>query len=437
MTTLRSNDGRVKITTLENGVRVASYAGPHLVRAHVGVGLRAGPRHETDSTWGLSHIVEHMVFRGTEQFADAHAVSLEADAFGGDLNASTWRDRMLFETRVDSDAVDRAIALLGDMWRRPRLEGLETEREVLREEFLEALDDDGQMTDADTVAMANAFPDAAIGRSIEGTLEALDQVTRRDVEAHWRALLAGENLIVVGAGAIAHETLVAAAMTTFGDLDRGAPPALGTPGPGRRKQVREVRTDQSQTTLRLSFRLPADAELGAREIEFKRYTAMLERILDDGPATRLQEIVDREGLAYEVWADVDGYPEGAIFDFGAQVAHDRVGVVVERLVREVARLKREPVSEAELERTKKRVRRDYEDLRDDPETCCDALFRSALRGQLFDPQTRVAGLDAVSADALQHHAAEIFTFARVQLTLVGRPTRAAVAAATKALERLQ
>lgn len=434
--TVSSSDGAVVVDTLENGVRVASYPGPHLSRVHVGVGLRAGPRHESRATWGLSHIVEHMVFRGTETHADSHAVSLAADAFGGEIDASTWRDRMLFETRTDPDAVGDAVRLLGDMWLRPKLEGLDTEREVLREEFLEALDDDGQMVDADTVAMQNLLPDHAVGKSIEGTLDALDAYTRADVLQHWEHLCGGANLVVVAAGAVDHANLVQHCRSVFGTLAQKNAPAIGEPAPGRRKRVREVRTDQSQTTLRLGFRLPTVAELGDDFSAFRRQSALLERILDDGPASRLQEIVDREGLAYEVWTDVDQYEEGGVFEFGAQVAHDRVAVVVERLLKEVRSIVRDGVRDDELARAIKRVRRDFADLRDEPESACDALFRTLLRGEIFDPKARVDEIESVPLGALQTYAQKWLVADRLHLTLVGRPARAAVAAAERAMERL-
>lgn len=434
--TIASSDGAVVVDTLENGVRVASYPGVHLSRAHVGVGLRAGPRHETRATWGLSHIVEHMVFRGTDVHEDSHAVSLAADAFGGEIDASTWRDRMLFETRTDPDAIGDAVRLLGEMWLRPKLEGLDTEREVLREEFLEALDDDGQMVDADTVALQNLLPDHAVGKSIEGTLDALDAYTRADVERHWDMLCSGANLVVVAAGAVDHAALVEHCRQVFGALPQKQPPEIGEPAPGRRKRVREVRTDQSQTTLRLGFRLPSVGELGDDLSSFRRNFALLERILDDGPASRLQEIVDREGLAYEVWTDLDTYAEGGVFEFGAQVAHERVGVVVERLLKEVRAILRDGVFEAERARAIKRVRRDFADLRDEPESACDALFRTLLRGEIFDPKARLEEIEGVTCHALQADAQRWLVRDHLHLTLVGRPTRAAVAAAERAMERM-
>jgi predicted Zn-dependent peptidase len=418
---------------LQNGVRVIVCPLPHLSRAHVVVSLRGGPVHEGDSTWGLSHLVEHMVFRGTRAHADARGVSLAADAFGGDVGAATYRDRVVYDTRVDTDRVKDAFELLSLMMGAPRFEGLNVEREVIEEELTELYDDDGQEVDADNVTFRRVFHGHALARSIEGTLETLRSFDKASLRSFHAAAYGAQNLVVVVAGSVAPRSVVAAARATFGKLAAGVKPPVGEPPKERAKKGRVdvVRTDMSQTAVRLCFPAPGmhSKDRGA--------VSVLARLLDDGPASRLQaEVVDRAGLAYSLWAYADLYEERGLVEIGSLVRHDRVGRLVESVCTELAKIAAVKPRADELTRTAERFRRDLRDMLDDPSQLADGIAKSAIFGLPFSPEVACREVEAVTGDDVRRAARELLVGAQATLVLVGQPSKKETARATQAVQRL-
>ncbi len=419
--------------TLDNGVVVVTAPMPHHARCHIFVQLRGGPVHENDETWGLSHVVEHMVFRGTKSHRDALAVGLAADDFGGDIGAATYRDRVTFDTRCDPDRVGDAFALLAEMLGAPLFEGLKTELSIIEEELAELYDDDGQEIDVDNASFRQVFAGDVLSRSIEGTVGHLKRITPTRLEAFHRHNYVGGNIVVSVAGPVDHVAVVAAAAATVGRISAGAPPALGLAPKVHEPHARDVvviKTEDAQTSLRLTvptvgFSSPASST-----------TSMLARIIDDGPASRLQqEVIDRDGLAYAAWAMSDLYQTRGVFELAGQVRHDRVAALVEAFAAQLRRLMEHPPEAAELERVCRRAWRDARDMLDDPATLAEAIGKAALFGQPFDLGEQLKRLAAVDGDAVSAEARALAK--KAQLVMVGLPRKKEVGAATAALKALR
>jgi predicted Zn-dependent peptidase len=435
---MKQRDGELELhrTTLDNGVRVVSAPRPQLSRAHVVVALQGGPVHETDGTWGMSHVLEHMVFRGTKAHRDARAVSLAADDFGGEIGGTTYRDRVHYDTRADEGRVGEALELLGEMLFSPRFEGLAVEKEILREELLEQYNDDGELVDADNLAASELFAGDTLARSIEGTLEGLEGLDRAGLKRFHRSAYGPEHLVVTGAGALEHDELVRAAESVFGALPPGeGPPAGEAPPSGagekRGEKLLVVDDDESQTSVRLSFPCVGFGDPRRTAV------AALGRVLDDGPAARLPaRLIDAEGLAYDLWCDVDLYAHRGAFDLGAQVAHDRVGQLVESLCRELARLRQRGPTKDELQRIRARLERDLSDMRDDPADVADAIAHGELLGVPFSPERLRASYASLTPVDVRDCAREVLRAEQAVLVLVGRPKKKEVKRAQKALREL-
>ena len=413
---------KVQETTLPNGLRIVTAALPHHARCHVFAQLKGGPVHETDQTWGLSHVVEHMVFRGTKRHKDARAVGLCADDFGGDMGAATYRDRITFDTRVDPDRVEDALALLGEMLGSPRFEGLKTELSIIESELDELYDDDGQEIDVDNMAFRQLFSDHVLSRSIEGPPQRLKKIEKSDLQRFHKAFFGAGNLVVSVAGPVRHHDVVAAATAALGHLATGTPAPVGTPpkvhAPHNKRDV-IVRTDDGQTDVRLSFKT-----VGFSSTE-SAVASMLARIIDDGPASRLQqEIIDRDGLAYAAWAMSDLYLEHGCFELAAQVRHDRVLALVEALVGQLQAIATRAPTAAELNRVVRRAARDQRDMLDAPDSLAEAVGKAVLFGQPFAPATSLARLEAVTGSQVRNLAKALLREPR--LTLVGLPRKADV-----------
>lgn len=420
------------VERFDNGARVVVVPRPMLGRAHLAVMHRGGPVHEDDATWGASHVLEHMVFRGAGRKVDTRAVSLAADDFGGEVGGATYRDRVVYDTRVDGDRIDDALALIADMLHAPRFEGLSVEKDVIEEELLELYDDDGREIDADNLSFRRLFDGDPLARTIEGTpahLRALDLRALR--RFHARSVSASHTVIGV-AGAVDVDDVVAAARRTFGRLPGGPPAPNGAPLPLlKSRAVDVVRTDASQTSVRIAFEVPG---LNAPE---RAAVHVLARLLDDGPASRLQaNLIDAEGLCYSLWADADLYERRGAIEVGALVRHDRVGRLVEAVVEQLVALAARAPAPSELLRLKLRHRRDARDMLDDPATLAEGAARGVLMSTGFDVAATLRSFDAVDGATVRALARATFARGRARLVLVGRPSRKEVARATRALERL-
>ncbi len=419
-------------TRLDNGVVVCSAPLPHHARGHISVQLKGGPRHENEHTWGLSHLVEHMVFRGTAQHKDTRAVSLAADDFGGEVGAATWRDRVSYDTRFDPPRLGDALALLAAMLGSPRFEGLAIEQGIIEEELAELYDDDGNEVDVDNAVFRQVFAAHPLSRSIEATVKQVKSYDKAAVKRFHQACYGAQNLVVSVAGPVTHKDVVAAASASFGLLQAGDKPPTGQAPKTAVEDVKPVvilRTEDGQTSLRLCF-----PTVGLHD-DSAPATAVLARLLDDGPASRLQQdVIDKQGLAYAVWAMADLYEDRGVLELGAQVRHDRVGVLVEALVDHAKALVQRAPTAAELQRVSARYARDTRDLQDDPASLAEAVGRGALFGQPFDSQDLVARVAAV--DGAEVRAVAANTFAHPHLVLVGLPKKKDVAAARAAVSRL-
>lgn len=419
---------------LKSGVELLTATLPHHARCHIFVQLRGGPVHETDETWGLSHVVEHMVFRGTKHHKDARAVGLAADDFGGDLGAATYRDRVTFDSRCDPERIGDAFELLADMLGAPRFEGLSTELGIIEEELAELYDDDGQEIDVDNASFRQVFAGHVLSRSIEGTPAGLRKVTKARLQKFHKANYVAGNIVVSVAGPVHHDDVVAAAKKAgLGRLAEGAAPPEGAAPKihePNAKDIVVIRTDDAQTSVRLTFAVGGFVE------PTSAVTAVLARIIDDGPASRLQqEVIDRDGLAYSAWALSDVYEHRGVIELAGQVRHDRVAALTEAFVEQVKRLATTPPTAAELERVVRRATRDARDLLDDPAAIAEAVGKAALFAQPFDLHEHLGRFAAVTRHDVAGLARQLSQSPR--LVLVGLPRKKDIAAARGALASLR
>lgn len=383
-----------------DGVRIVTVPRPMLSRTHVVAQLRAGPVHEDDTTWGMSHLVEHMVFRGTDRHKDVHALTIAVDELGGDLGAATWRDRVAFDTRVDVDRVGDAFDVLASMIAAPRFSQLAVERGIVEEEISDLFDDDGNDVDPENATFACLFAGHPLARSIEGRPEVLATFNARAVRAFHQRLYVAPNLVVSVAGPVARKQVVEAARRAFKRIAPGTPGASGAPAafPPRGSPPRPTRAERAAARDRVrvirSEKTSAGGQTGVRlcapVVGMHHGDAptvhMLARLLDDGPASRLQaRLVDRDGLAYSIWAMADLYEERGCLELGGSVRPESAADLLQALRRELRALARTPPSAEELRRIVARAERDARDARDDPAALAEAAGKSALFGRPFQP----------------------------------------------------
>ncbi len=283
-----------QVTTLPNGVRVASQAMAGLRSVALGVFIGVGSRDEQASANGISHFIEHLLFRGSETHG-ALEIAQRFDRFGSDLHAATSREYTEISTRVRDSHLPEALTIIGGMVRAPTWDGIEHEREVVLEEI--AMYDDAPDDRVHDLLGEAVFPDDALGRPIVGTAPVIAALSAASVAGHHGSYYTGGNVVVSAAGAVEHASLVEMVAEQLGSLPAAAAPARPAAvlpaGPARRFLGKE--TEQ--------YHLCLGAPGISRHDERRFAAGLLDQIFGGGASSRLfQEIRERRGMAYAVYS---------------------------------------------------------------------------------------------------------------------------------------
>jgi predicted Zn-dependent peptidase len=360
---------------LENGAVLTSLRMPRARHVAIAVAVRVGSRHEPAQLGGVSHFLEHMLFRGTREHPSAHAQNFAFESLGGTLDAATSAETTIFSTAVPPKAAAEAIVLIGEMFRDPVMAQLELERNVVREEILDSLDEDDQLVDADELTARALFGDHPLGQSIGGTVASLSAIREEDLRRWHRTHYVGENLVIAVAGAITREVLDAC-RETLGAIPRGArTPTAPVRAAKSATRATLVETTGSQVDLRVSFLAP-----GVRDRGWPAIT-MLSRILDDGMSARVfRTMIEDRGLAYEAFGDVDPYSDVSAFSLGAACRPENAPEATRTLL-ELATKASEGITDRELARVRTRTLFEIDLAHDSPEAHVDLMLGNELDGQ--------------------------------------------------------
>jgi predicted Zn-dependent peptidase len=402
--------------TLDNGLTVVVVALPHLRAGHATVFVRAGPRYEDKATHGLSHLCEHMLFRGSGPWATSQAMAAHAERFHGTLEGVTYGDHVTYGTAFHPSGARDALQMLALLVTRPRFTDLAVERRILLEEVRECFDEKGREVDVDNMAARLLYPDHPAGLSIDGEPGRLRRYTRAHLQAHHaRAYVAG-NMVLAVAGPVRPPEVLAWARHAFRKLPPGEPLPLpgGPPVPPRVPCFRAVRHAGGQSEVRIAF--PA---LGARDPR-SLGLHLLRRVLDDGFTSRFQaELVDRRGLAYELWADVDLAADHGALVFGALVACGKEVRTVRALLAQARALAHKGPTSRELETARRRYGWALEQMYDHAPSAADWHGRGVLWGSEHRPATLLRQSSLITPGVVRGLARELLVTQHAVLAVVG------------------
>lgn len=375
------SNGSVLLTKRIAGVRHASLS----------VGVRVGSRYEPLALGGISHLLEHMLFRGTKEHPTSYAQNFAFESLGGTLDAATSVGATVYQATLPPEAIPTAIELIAEMFRAPVMAHLDLERNVVREEILDTLDENDRLIDADELTSQALFGQDGLARPIGGTLASVDAITEANLRDWHARHYVGQNLVCVIAGAFPRTTR-ATFKREFGALPAGTKATQPTVKLAKIQRETFEPATGSQVDVRVAFRAP----LAAREPRSMAFS-MLSRILDDGMSARVfRTLVEDRGLAYEAFGGLDVYPDVASLVLGASCKAESAAAAVEALL-ELARDVREHVTEEELQRVRARVRFELDLLRDDPGAMGEILLEDEFHGE------------TVSLDEIARRAAAVTT----------------------------
>lgn len=405
---------------LGNGLRAVAAHLPGRHRQVADVRLRVGPLWEPEPLVGISHFLEHVLHRGTERYPTAHALAEAFESRGATLEAATYTDHGSMTVGAPAESFARSVALLGEVFRAPRLGGLEAERGIVRAEILDLVDEDGELVDADDLSRRLVFGAHPLGHSITGSAEHLERFGRRELRAHHRAHYVAGATVVATAGPLPTSAALRAIERAFSRLAPGSVPEVPPPSAQRGVRRRHVANSGSQTDVRLAFRAA-----GLRDAH-EPATELLVRVLDDGMATRLyHEVCDRRGLAYDVSAVYEPYAGAGLLEIVSEAAPDRVERLVGVLCDLVGSLRDHGPSPAELAKAKRRAAWQLAEALDDPAQIAEHLALSRLLGTARTPVARLDELEGVSREAARVAAQATFSGDGTSLLTVGRLPRGA------------
>jgi predicted Zn-dependent peptidase len=403
---------------LANGLAVVVAPQPQLHRAHVALWARVGSRFETPEDNGISHFLEHMIYRGTKRVPSAHEVNLAFESLGGSLFASTQVDHGIFSLSLPSESMDRACALFGEVLSQPAFLDIDIERGIVLEEILEDLDDEGRQVDADNLSRALIYKDHPLGFTITGTEDHVhtfdEPVLRRWHEAHYTA----GNAVLAFTGAVDPEEALRLARRDFeGSLTDGSR-VIGAPPQHDQKRARlqMVENVSSQTELRVCFRAFPETHPRRPALD------VLMRIIDDGMSTRLyHRLCDARGLCYDVSAGYDGYEDDGVVDVAAGVQHRRAALVTREILTMFDELAHEGPTAAELDKARRRIAWDARTLADSAEETAAYYAGGLLFDRFTTPEEHVAELVRVGANDVRDAARELARPERLSVVAVGLP----------------
>jgi predicted Zn-dependent peptidase len=406
--------------TLPNGLRIVAVPLPSAHRVATMAMLRVGSRYETVETNGVSHLLEHMLYRGIPGYPTAHEQALAFETLGGTLVAATGAESGTIAISCPPESFEATLALFSRVYTEPLLDGIDVERGIIREEILEDLDEDGRLVDDYALLRSTAFPGHPLGYPVVGSVRQIERLDVPDLRKHHERHYVGAGTVIAVAGPIDPDDVVRRVADAFGALPAGEVAQGSPPAPQVAPLVRFVPSSASQTALRVGFRG------GGVRHPNEPATELVLRLLDDGNSTRLYtRLCDERGLAYDVGAGYDASDDVGLLDVSCGVAHTEAVTVFGEILDVVKRLRDDGPSAAELDKAKARHRWGLSDMLDDAGLCADYFADASLRGYARSLSERRASIDAVSREAVTATAAELFRAENLSAVIVGRPAKRA------------
>lgn len=404
--------------TLANGLGIVATPQMHLGQAHVALHVRAGSRYETPATNGLSHFLEHMLYRGTRSLPSAHAVNDAFERVGGYLYAATQADMGVLSCSAPPESMPEVLRLFGEVVSAPRFTSIEVEKGIVEEEILEDLDDEGRMVDADNLARRMVYGDHPLGYSITGGIEQVQSFEMADLRRHHALHYTARNAVLAFSGAIEVDQAFALATEHLGVLPSGARIEVEAPvhaqgGP----RLELVENASSQTELRVSFLAIAENDPRRAALEVGL------RALDDGMSTRLyHRICDEQGLAYDTGALFDGFEDDGVLEFSASVQHDRAAKVTAEMLRLLRQFADEGLTDAELDKARRRMVWDTQAFADAPDELAEYTATTSLFRRFRSLEERLERNLAVTADDVRALFQALIRPERLNVLAVGLPS---------------
>jgi predicted Zn-dependent peptidase len=391
----------VRVTRLPSGLTVVSDPMAAVETASLGVWVDVGTRHEPADINGVSHLLEHMAFKGTRR-RSARDIAEEMDAVGGHLNAYTARDHTAYYAKVLKEDTGLALDIVADILQHSTLDAEELAREqaVVVQEINQAND-----TPDDIVFdyfQATAYPDQPLGRPVLGTEDLVRGMHREVVMSYMRGHYAAPNMVLAASGRIEHDQLVETAERAFAALPARAEETTSAAATYVGGDWREER-DIEQVNLVVGFDGVAHQDPDYYAV------SVLSTLLGGGMSSRLfQEVREKRGLVYSIYSFASSYADGGLFGVYAGCGEDEVAELVPVMADEILGITR-TVGEDEVQRARAQLKASILMGLESTSSRCELLARQmAVYGRPVPVGEMVAAVEAITPDDVTRVARRLF-----------------------------
>jgi predicted Zn-dependent peptidase len=404
----------IRKEVLPNGLVVITEPMDYVHSVSVGIWLRSGSRREPAELNGISHFIEHMVFKGTKR-RTAEDIAREVDSVGGMLDAFTAKEMVCFNTRVLDEHLPKAFDVLADMVLEPKFdtEDIAREQSVILEEIRMTQDNPEDLVHE--LFTQNFWAPHALGKPILGTPETVSALDRDALRKWFQQSYAPNHLVITAAGHLTHAELIDLVSERFAKLS----PTDGNfaePVPEPAPHI-TLRSKRELEQVHLCLGVPALPISDDRRFA----VSLLNNVLGGGMSSRLfQNIRERQGLAYAIFSEMNSYRDAGMLSVYAGTSMDTVDQVIRSILEEFRKLKDEPLPEDELRRAKDHLKGATLLALEGVGSRMNSLARYHLYfNRQFSPQELIALLEKVTAEDVQQLAREFFDTERMAASIVG------------------
>jgi predicted Zn-dependent peptidase len=409
------NERNLRRTVLPNGLTVLTERMDHMRSVAMGVWIKSGSRCEPAESNGISHFVEHMVFKGTKT-RSAQAIAREMDSIGGNMDAYTSKETICFSVKSLAEHVPIALDVLSDMVLNPVFAppDIERERGVILEEI--KIDEDNPEVLAQELFTQSFWKGHPLGKPILGTKETVSKLDQQQLLAYHADRFHGGNMILSAAGNLEHDQFVAAVASKFSTL-AGGETLHEEPAPKASARI-VLRHKKALEQVQVCLGVPAPSVTD----ENRHATLILNTVLGSGMSSRLfQTLREERGMVYSIFSDLSPYRDTGALCVYAGTSVGKGLEVVDLVLAEFRKLKETAIPQEELTRAKDQLKGNILlGLESSNARMANLAHQEMYFHQFSTIDELIARIDAVSADEVQAMAQRLLDPARIAVTLLGR-----------------
>jgi predicted Zn-dependent peptidase len=411
---MTDESNNIERVVLPNGLTVLTERMEHIRSVSIGIWLRTGSRHELPAANGISHFLEHMVFKGTTT-RSAEAIARQVDSIGGNLDAFTAKECICFNVKILDTHMPLALDILCDLVLNPvfQPEDITKERGVILEEI--KMDEDNPDYLVHEIFTQNFWKGHALGKPIAGTKETVRRFDRDLLLEYYKQHIHPGNLIIAAAGNLDPQRFLALVTERFHALKAGKNGAHDTP-PSISPRI-TLRNKKALEQVQICLGVPAHAI--AHELRYASY--VLSTLLGGGMSSRLfQNIRERQGLAYAIFSELNSYRDTGCLSVYAGTSREAAAKVVASVIAEFRKLKEEKIPPEELQRSKDQLKGNLMLSLESSTSRMSSLARQEMYfDRFFSLDEIVERIEAVTAEDVHALSQEYFNSGQVAVTVLG------------------